>query len=69
MSMEFETLKRQLSNAERQKLHRQKKLEEGLKAVTVYVPLEKTDEIKQIAKQYADTHKEIMRAKNEHGFA
>ena len=27
--MEFETLKRQLSNAERQKLHRQKKLEEG----------------------------------------
>jgi|TARA_Y100001970_G_C13830974_1_gene649663 hypothetical protein len=50
-------------------LHRQKKLEEGFKAVTVYVPLEKTDEIKQIAKQYADTHKEIMRAKNEHGFA
>ena len=69
MSMEFQTLKRQLSNAERQKLHRQKKLQEGLKAVTVYVPLEKTDEIKQIAKQYADTHKEIMRAKNEHGFA
>lgn len=65
--MQVEILRHQVSNAERQREHRRKKEEEGLRAITVYIPGERYEELKVIAKEWCKIAKEIKKAKKENG--